>query len=180
MDDEIADLILEHGEAIFPYLELRARYFKEGSKGRIPVSENPNLQLMERSGFIELEKNGDKLLAVLYNTPDRWLYQPKEKQRKTKEKEEYIPKELEKIAELIGYPDDWFKNPGKYRSLWFTARGKHSEMINIAEKVKEKEIQVELQVFLSFAGFNSIKKIVNKNAFQDRVQSADYSEDQLF
>lgn len=185
MTDDIATLILEHGESIFPYLKIRAQYAKEGRRGKVVVDTDENLTLLERSGFVKVNKLSTGYEVTLYEDESRWLYQPKNKKRKRAEDKPFIPPKLEELAELVGYPDDWQKNPGKYRSLYLKTtqiRATHPELVSLVNKLKEKKIEVTLPSLLSERGFKFYSSVSNKKTVthEDRVAAADYSEDQAF
>lgn len=182
MTEDIAELILEHGEDIFPYLRIRAEYCKNGSKGKVLLDSSPDLAILERGGFIKTEEKDGFVEVTVYDTPERWLYQPKELKKKIKEREEYIPKALAELVEMVGYPLDWLKNPAKYRSLFIRAKNKHGYQVikRVAEDALNKDVEVSLPALLSDKGFHFYQNLPEKPTFQDRTTASDYKEEQIF
>lgn len=180
MDSILAGLILEHGEQLLPYLKLRAYYVKNFNLGdRMPTPDiisKSDIETLRVSGFIK-EDSGE--ITIFEN--DMWMGYPKEYIPKEKEeKEEYIPEQLEFLANQLGHPVDFYKNIGKYRKLYSLMIKKRSEE-DIKQVVvcflEEKQPDWDLRMILSDKSFNIL---LRKSRQPDKYQEWDRQEQEYF
>ncbi len=131
MDKEIARLVDSYGDSIFPYLRLRAA-FALGDDLNILTKEQE--EDLEASGFITRN-------PITLFEGNRWLYMPPEAKVKQK-KEPWIKKEIEELAFIVGYPDDWHKQ-GKYLTLYnkIVKVFPHNKLLDVANYIKNDEIE---------------------------------------
>ena len=170
MDDGLADLVLEHGVDLFPYLQMRAKYAKAGKNGVVVVRQADytmeTLDLFRDSGFIRYDYSHDSMLvSVTLREDGRWLTDPPEVRKYTrKEKEEYIPKELEALCEMVGYPVDWATKLGKYRSLFFSLTASYDMDIifSVAEFMRDNEPEWTVTQLLTKSFFKQTKTELDK------------------
>ena len=155
MSPEIATLILEYKEQIFQYLLLRAD-FSLNNKLDVTIINQKDLDDLVISGFI-LKENGEYIIRK-----DDWVYLPPQPPTK-KEKEQYIPKALVRLAETVGYPGDWGHQIKKYRARYFSMKKEFGdqELQETAEYVKEKYKEHNIQQLLTktwYLGFRGEMK----------------------
>lgn len=186
MDKDLADLIEQYDEEIFPYLKLRSLYTLRGKNDivTINVSEIPqeSLEDLKISGFVNTnspDSKGDMIVQL--SLDGRWLYQPPEIVRKTKEKSAYIPKGLEKLAETLGYPDDWEHKLSKYVGLYINLSKLYPPYLiqSVAEWTKKNNATYTINVILTKDWFKSLKhKMENPKQLRhyDRVAEENYNE----
>jgi len=151
MDKDVAKLIDNYGQDIFPYLRLRAAF----SLGKqLPDLGEGELESLETSGFIS--RNGSNVILC---KDDRWLYQPPEvKQRISKDK--WVNPKIEELASIIGYPDDWQHKQGKYLKMYSVAVKKYSHevIMEVAQYLKkEDDDEVTLTRLLTDSWFRKYK-----------------------
>jgi hypothetical protein len=170
MEDRLAELILEHDVILFPYLKMRAMYAKKGKNGKFKCLATEfsmeTLELFYNSGYIRYDSSDDVYVEILLREDGRWLCDPPETRSFVrKEAEEYIPKDLIKLAEIVGYPVDWANKPGKYRKLFFTLTNKHDEgtILSVAKFMKEAEPEWDLSNLLTTSYFSQIKSEIAKS-----------------
>lgn len=116
MEKPLAELIQSQGNGLWGYLVIRAEYVLSGtiSKSKaIDLSSHDYVDLLLSSGYIAMD--GDDLQLM---DGDRWLCDPPSPTPQKPRKQSNRQKQLEKIAELSGYPTDYFKNPAKYLALY--------------------------------------------------------------
>jgi len=125
------------------------------------------LDLFFNSGFIRYDISPDFLIIqVTLREDGRWLCDPPEiRTIVRKEREEYIPKELIQLAEIVGYPIDWANKPGKYRKLFSSLTSIHDVGIifSVAEYMRDVEPEWDLSNLLTTSYFSQIKSEISKS-----------------
>jgi len=163
VDSYLADLILEHDTEIFPYIKLRALYAK--AKTDIFKVEHAQISAevinsLQISGLVKQTEKHDSFSMVTVLEQGKLMGYPKSKEpKKVKVRKEYIPQGLSALAEISGYPDDWEKNTGKYRSLYFSMVKKYPQPImeSVAQWTKKRHPEYKLNVILTDSWFHSLK-----------------------
>lgn len=144
MLDKLYQLILEHGERIFPYLEIRALHSTEGDGHEVKITADKystrTLDQIADIGFIRYSVCGSGKLVVtvsegsIFNEDFRFLCDPPVIQKKVqkrvaarrnKEARDEPNRELVALVSKAGYPSDWVKSQNKYKHLFRTCVKKH-------------------------------------------------------
>lgn len=132
MNKEIAKLIKDHGESIFPYLKLRSA-FTLGTDLEGIISDQ-DAEDLEVSGFITTN-------PITLFEGQNWLYTPPEAKIKVK-KEPWIKREVVELAEIVGYPDDWHKDK-KYLTIYMKIikSTPHNKLLQIANYLQKEQVE---------------------------------------
>lgn len=115
MDKELAKLVIEHKEDLFPYLLIRSHYVYEGKVTKDAANEEigqEKLSILQDSGFIKV-LDGE----VLFEDEDGWFYLPRTR-RRPQRKQSNFDKQIDALARIVGIPPDLESQRGKYRSLY--------------------------------------------------------------
>lgn len=116
MEKSLAELIQSQGNGLWGYLVIRAEYVLAGdiSKSKaIDLTSLDFVDLLLHSGYVTI--SGENLEL---RKGDHWLCDPPEPTVPQPKKQPNRQKQLERIAELAGYPNDYFLNTGKYRAIF--------------------------------------------------------------
>ena len=115
MDKELAKLVIEHKEELFPYLLIRSHYTYSGKvkedDAKFLIGKE-NLSILTDSGFIKLSDG-----EVLFEDEDGWFYLPRTR-RRPQRKQSNFDKQIDAVARIVGIPTDLESQRGKYRSLY--------------------------------------------------------------
>lgn len=116
--------------------------------------DKQHLEDLEVSGFIKVD--GDK---IILKENGEFLFKPPKIKQKVN-KEPYVDKRVEQLADIVGYPIDWHKR-GKYEKLFrvLTKQFEWSIIREVAEywKDNKKDEELVLNYFLTVDCFKSIK-----------------------
>lgn len=160
IDTFLADLILEHGDAIYPYVKLRALHLKQRGGDYVEVGKyqeisTSQLHALKVSGYVEYESQE----KIRLKKDGKFLGYPEETVVYIRESEQYVPKELEKLTDIMGYPGDWEKNIPKYRKLYMSLASKVPSPIieSVAIWVAKEHSDYQLNLFLSEKCFRSLR-----------------------
>ncbi len=145
MLDTIYNLILQHGEAIFPYLEIRALHSTKGEGHEITIPaekyKTRTLDQIADIGLIRVVTCGDGMLKIsvsegsIFNEDFRFFCDPPAVQKKVKKRlnsrrfvegNDSASKDLVDLVSKAGYPSDWVKSQNKYKHLFRTCVKKYS------------------------------------------------------
>jgi hypothetical protein len=183
MDKRLAELILEYGEELSPYLKLRAKYIFDGVNDSVTVNDTDidekELKIFKESEFIDYEIHKDKYVVKMKDG-ERWLCDPEDiGEVKIRRTEEYVPKDLIDIIQLIHIPDDWGHSLPKYRKLHKIFKDKYSqeELIKIATYVKYNFPDVTLRQFFSNSFLSMVKINMETPLYNSIDRGAEYRED---
>lgn len=163
MDKYLAELVLEHDLEIFPYIKLRALFAKAREDVfRVDYDQlsAQTLKSLEISGLVkQIEKHEAYALVTLVEQGKLMGYPKQKEVKKVKRRNDYIPRGLTTLAEICGYPDDWEKNTGKYRALYFAMVKNYPQplMESVAQWTKKRHPEYKLNVILTATWFHSLK-----------------------
>lgn len=151
MDRHLARLVLEYGEEIFPYIKLRSYYAiyetVPQEVARDLVGDQTLSDLLV-SGYVAVD-NGN----LVFQDGDRWLYEPPPVRPRPKPDSNF-DKQLDRIANLAGYPIDYHQNYGKYRKLYADRYREYG--FDRIETIAYDNRGVGLKLLLSKRGFASL------------------------
>jgi hypothetical protein len=163
MNKLLCELILEHGQDIFPYLYVRAKC-ETFNLDKVAI-EYPEIDysVFERTGLLRVEGSD-----LVLREDGRWLCDPPEVKTATKKQSKvpYIPQIVQQLANIIGHPMDWAKNPQRYNGQYQAVKRDGFDgdiLIEYAEKYKDNrdafewESGFELGIFLTKRGLLSIR-----------------------
>lgn len=164
MDRFLADFILNHGEAAFPYVLLRAIHVNYGDGDYVSLDHHKeiterHLDALKISGFVDYDKKGPAPRKVRLLKDGKFLGYPEDFRTQDIEDEMFVPRELQQLVEIVGYPGDWEKSIPKYRKLYVGLASEVPSPIiaSVAIWTAREHPDYGLNMFLSRNCFKSLK-----------------------
>lgn len=117
MDKDLSHLILtaSNKDALWPYINLRAIYARDGKVTPETASkfvDSMGLKLLAISGFIQVTDDS----IILKREDGSWLYLPENPEKRPGPNKSNRDAQLERIATVAGWPVDFEKNRGYYNA----------------------------------------------------------------
>lgn len=163
IDEYLADLICQHDERLYPYLKIRAIHAKSGGGESVIIDKHSglfmsDLKAIKITGLIKFE-NTDWPVLVRLMEDGKYLGYPEKTVSTHVDSKQYVPRDLQKLVEILGYPGDWEKNIPKYRKLYTGLASEVPSPIieSVAIWTAREYPDYELNMFISRQCFSSLR-----------------------
>lgn len=199
MQNKLYELILDHGNDIFPYLEILAKHNKDGIKHEVVIEiEKYDARTLDSLANIDLIRyvvSGSTYVITvsegdIFNDDFRFFCMPKKSKVKQKIQsrrrtgDDEMPQEICDVVSKAGYPSDWVRNPNKYKTLYYNSCrifGKKT-IKDFAEYLSEIDDKDARSLFTksyieSFKSGKLTKKDRKSNGFIQTRQETNYKQE---
>lgn len=187
IDKSLAQFICDEGTETHYFLKIVSLCVLQNSSEivlEVNASEKELLQMYESSDLLKLNFEG-KNARVILKENGNWIFNIINcSKNPSRDSEIYICKDLKELSEILPKDVEWALNPGKYIKNFnrlFKKFGRQ-QIFDLAKFASEKE-NINLNMFLTEKVFNSLGeeiKFKRSKRVEDRVEIADYSEEQPY